>query len=89
MLSSGTSAITTNSTASVQLLSVPSQTLFKLLAIINEGTTAGFFSIDNGTTWARLPAGAEFGLRDIVVTGNVLVKRDSSDLSGIFGWAYN
>lgn len=64
------------------------QQLHQHLQIVNEGTVAGFFSVDSGGTFARLSAGGTLTLEQIgIVNRDVLVKRefDGSDLTDLFG----
>lgn len=57
MYSSGTTAVATSNDTAVSLITIPAGASYNRLVIINEGTVAGFYSIDGGNTWARLPAG--------------------------------
>jgi len=91
MLSSGTTAIATTDNSAVTLLAA-SETLHNHLTIINEGGVAGFFSIDGGTTWFRLPAGpSSISMDDVHLFDQaVTVKRitDGSNLSGVYAFAW-
>lgn len=88
MISSGTSAIVTNSSAAVEILPATPSTLFSHIAISNEGA-AGFFSVDAGTTWARLVAGTTV-LDDVtLVNVSIQIKRaGSTDMSGVYAFAW-
>jgi hypothetical protein len=86
--SSGETAISTSSDAEVTVLTL-TQGGYTEVVITNEGTVAGFVSIDNGSTWMRLPAGPSsrtFSVRGMLRMV-VKVKRvaSGSNLTGI--WA--
>lgn len=55
MYSSGTSATATTSASAATLITIPPGAAYNVLKITNEGGPAGFFSIDGGSTWARVP----------------------------------
>lgn len=93
MYSSGTTAIATSGTGNVTLVTVPAGGSFNRLLIINEGANAGFFSVDGGSTWGRIPAAAAatspvqiewFGRSN----QSVLMKRaGSTDMGGVYAFA--
>lgn len=56
MYSSGTTAIATASAAAVALMTIPAGASYNVLRIVNERSVAGFFSVDGGATWGRIPA---------------------------------
>jgi photosystem II stability/assembly factor-like uncharacterized protein len=91
LVSSGETAIaTTSDTAVTALAADTSQAYLTEVFIINEGTTPGFFSIDGGTTWARLPAGpssVRIALRQIYQGVKVKRVAGGSNLSGVYVWA--
>lgn len=90
MITSGLTAQTTASDAAVVVLTVPTgYGNFDSVTVINEGTIVGFFSIDNGNTWARLPASASLTIDRAPVLG-LQVKRvaGGSNLTGIWGFAW-
>jgi hypothetical protein len=91
MISSGTTAIATSGAGSVTLLSGSGS--FGQLVIINEGSIAGFFSLDSGATWGRIPGAATgssvtLGFRVTLQDPVVKVKRDGgSDMTGLYAFA--
>jgi hypothetical protein len=87
VISSGTTAIATTSDTPVQALTITGWV--NNVVIQNEGTIAGFASVDGGTTWIRLPAGpCDLTLHGPFQSPSVQVKRVAagSNLTGI--WAY-
>lgn len=98
LVSSGQTAKATSNNEAVALiaaLALPAAYRLQHLAITNEGAGAGFFSIDGGTTWARLPAGpaAAVVLDDLCLTrraGAILVKRveDGANVTGVYAYAW-
>lgn len=91
LISSGTTAVaTTDDTAVTALAADTSQAYLNEMVIINEGSAPGFFSIDGGTVWARLPAGpSSVRIQQRQAYQGVKVKRVSggTNLSGIYVWA--
>ncbi len=104
MINSGATAITTGGSDNpVTLFTVPAnysapsaagfpQNAFTL-TLLNEGSTAGFWSVD-GTNWQRLPAGpaqvtsaVPFGTSGAATAVQVKRVPGGSDLTGIWGWA--
>lgn len=91
MISSGTTAIATASDTAVTLLTI-NQTV-RRITIINEGSVAGFFSIDSGTVWARLPAGPSSVTIEVpetpITNRTVQIKRESggSNVEDVYGFA--
>ena len=90
LLSSGETALaTTSDTAVTAIAADTTQNYLNELVIINEGTTPGFFSIDGGTTWARIPAGpSSVRIATRQIYSGVKIKRvaGGSNLSGIWVW---
>lgn len=70
--SSETPVVTTTDAAVVAIADVP-QTC-RNVRLVN-GAVAGFFSVDAGTTWHRLPASAVTEFRSIHPITDVRVKR--------------
>jgi len=88
--SSGTTAIATSGDTAVDAIA-DGLVMERQLVLINEGSVAGFWSIDGGTTWSRLPANCAMKLdRNGAPFTGVKVKRvaGGSDLSGVYvsGW---
>jgi hypothetical protein len=87
MKTSGSTAVSTTSDTAVVAIAAPSNVndIDTSLIILNEGGVVGFFSIDNGITWARLPAGG-ISLDFINLNQGVQVKRvaGGTNLSGIW-----
>jgi photosystem II stability/assembly factor-like uncharacterized protein len=88
MLSSGTTAIATSGSGNVTAISattIAGRVSFRNVRVVNEGSTAGFYSLDGGTTWARLSASSIDVKRELTnAITSVLVKRDVSDLSAVY-----
>lgn len=90
-LNSGTTAVATNGTAAATLILVANPVTVNGISVVNEGSVAGFFSVDNGASWRRLPAQGSRTLpvhnAQLYISGNILIKRDpsaSSDMSGVY-----
>ena len=89
--SSGTTPLATSGDAAVEVLAANANAVYHHVRIINEGTAAGFYSIDGGTTWNRLPAQSvveDNGVK--VVNQAVEIKRvaGGSDLSSVYASAW-
>lgn len=90
MVTSGTTASSTSSAAAVVVLTATqtssvSATKFE---VVNEGP-AGFFSIDGGNNWIRLPASS--AVQDTAARGvnGIQIKRDgATDMSGVYARAW-
>lgn len=88
-ITSGTTATATNGDTAVTLLDT-SRSLVRRVTIINEGSVAGFFSVDNGANYARLPATSSV---TVILQSQkpcvVKVKRIASgtDLANVWGFA--
>lgn len=90
MYSSGTTALATSGAAAVTPSGFPGSS-YNVLTIINEGTAPGFFSVDGGNNWGRIPAGNANGPGTAIWRGRSnkapQIKRDgSSDMSGVYLW---
>jgi len=89
MISSGTTAVTTNGDTAVNLIANAEKAFVRRVWIVN-GAVAGFFSIDGGNTYAYLKASVtteiELPAPQPVV---VKVKRIASgtDLADVYGYA--
>ncbi len=88
MISSGETAVATASNASVTLIAAVAGQFFQQLVIVNEGSVAGYFSIDGGATWGRLPASARLDLSVRIENQAVTIKRitDGSNLADVYGF---
>ena len=85
-----TAQVTTTDTAIELVAAVPDAEVTGV-CVMNEGPVAGFFSIDGGTEWARLPAGGSPTLdRCLLINTAVLVKRvaGGANLSGLWGFVW-
>ena len=87
--SSGETAVSTNSNTPVTLIALAADELTTAITIINEGAVAGFFSLDGGTTWARLPAESTVTIPH-ETSKSIMVKRttDGSDLADVYGMVW-
>jgi hypothetical protein len=90
MISSGTTGISTSGAGNVTLITAGG-VQYNRIVIINEGSNAGFFSVDNGTTWGRIPAATASAPGFVewwgISTRDVLMKRASADMSAVFAFA--
>lgn len=85
MLTSGTTALATSSAAAVTVIDLGANIPYTANGLLLISAVAGFFSVDGGTTWARMPA-ATLVLQRVYVMGDILVKRDGvTDMTGVFG----
>lgn len=87
MISSGITAITTASDTAVDVLTLSGR---NCRLLITNGAVAGFFSVDNGTTWAPLPASTTLTLYGLQIETKVQVKRiaGGSNLAGVYAAAW-
>ena len=56
-MGSNTSAGSTSSDAATSILTIPAATRFNNLILTNTGSTAGFLSVDGGTSWHYFTGG--------------------------------
>jgi hypothetical protein len=89
MISTGLTALTTTGQQTITLLN--SLSPFATIVLINEGPTAGFFSVDGGSSWARMPAAAA-ATSPVVITiqntfNEVNLQVQGNNLSGLWAWA--
>ena len=95
MIATATTGVSTSGPGNVTLLSSAAGG-YARATIINEGSVAGFFSLDGGSTWGRIPAAAaatspvvlSIPLADEAFT--ITIIRDpaaSSDMSGVYAFA--
>ena len=88
---SGVSAKATVADAAVEVLAADDTMVFRHIRIVNEGGAPGFYSIDGGTTWERLPAGGVLTDDDVLIRNKaVQVKRvaGGANLSGVYAAAW-
>ncbi len=88
MISNGTTALATSGADSVSAFP-DGQATIHWLRIINSGSNPGFFSVDGGNVWCRLPATSDIQVNNLPATDSVavLLKRaGSSDLANV--WAF-
>jgi hypothetical protein len=86
IISSGITGLSTSSADPVTAIDMPDggfHRVMKNIMISNEGV-AGFFSMDSGNTWGRMPGNDVTILREVYLVGDVQIKRETSDLSGVF-----
>ena len=86
---SGETAKATSSNTAVEVLAATATAVTQIV-IANEGGVAGFFSIDAGTTWGRLPASHVTVLTvDLAQLPAVQIKRveDGSNVTGVYAYA--
>lgn len=60
------------------------------VVIINEGSNPGFFSLDGGVSWGRLPNNTAIGPLPVKFANNVIqIKRSAggANLADVYGWA--
>lgn len=86
MITSGTTAKVTSGPGTIILIPKDPQ-LHQHLQITNDGDVAGFYSVDEGGTFARLSAGGTLTIEQIgIANKDILVKRDGgTDMTGLFG----
>jgi hypothetical protein len=85
--SSGTSPIATTTNSAVQALAADAVNTYYHIRIVNEGAAAGFYSIDGGTTWSRLPASSVIKNDGVkIADAAIQVKRiaDGTNLSAVY-----
>ena len=93
MITTGTTPISTTNSSALQLLASASG--YGKIVLINEGPTAGLFSLDGGNTWARLPAAAAASAPVVITIENkyqpvnlqVMNAPGGGNLSGLWAWA--
>ena len=93
-LSSGTTAISTDSANPKTLIAAQSAQQSKYITIVNESAVQGFYSFDGGASWHYLPAAASGVPSSVTVYANVFpsgltVKRAASiDVTGLYASAF-
>lgn len=89
MISSGTTAVVTTTNTAVTLIAANVHPC-RNITIVN-GSVAGFFSIDGGTTYCFMAASSINTLNGVFISSvAVKVKRitDGSDLANVYGYAW-
>jgi hypothetical protein len=90
MLSSGTTGIATAGAGNYTLISAGGLQ-YNRLVITNKGTADGFFSVDGGNTWGYIPTVTSANAGSVewrgISTSDVLIKRISGDMSGLYAFA--
>ena len=88
-ITSGLTAIATTSNTAVEVIAAQANAgPYRHCRIVNGGAIAGFYSIDGGTTWERLPASTALTDDGVYIMNKaVQIKRiaGGTDLSGVFG----
>lgn len=92
MITSGSTPIGTNGSTPVQVMQSGGKGgPFRSIRIINEGPNPGFYSIDGGANWPRLPAGVTYVEDPITPTDlidvRIMVYPGMADISGVFARA--
>lgn len=91
MLTSGETAKATNGDAAVSLIANEGGAVVRSVTVINESAVGGFFTVDGGNTWPRLPANSAptVDLSESPKAVNVQVKREpgAADLTKVWAWA--
>ncbi len=85
--SSGTSPIATTTNSAVQALAADAVNTYYHIRICNESAAPGFYSVDGGTTWSRLPASSVIRNDGVAIVNKAIqVKRvaDGTNLSAIY-----
>lgn len=84
--SSGTAAGATTDNTAVTLISADASQDYHHVRVINEGSTNGFFSPDDGTTWHRLPAFTVIKMDLLISNSAIQIKRVSGgdNLSDVY-----
>jgi hypothetical protein len=85
--SSGTSPIATATNSAVTALAADAVNTYYHVRICNESAAPGFYSIDGGTTWSRLPASSVIKNDGVAIVNTAIqVKRvaDGTNLSGVY-----
>jgi len=90
-LSSGTTPLaTTTAEVVVTALVANASRVYHHVRIVNEGTVAGFYSLDGGTTWLRLPSQCVI-TDDNVTVDNVAIQikvTGADDLGSVYASAW-
>lgn len=90
-VTSGLAAKTATTDAAVEVIAAQAHSqAYRHCRIVNEGAVAGFYSIDGGTTWERLPASTALTDDGVYINNQaVQIKRvaggGSGNPSGVFG----
>jgi hypothetical protein len=89
--SSGTAPLATDGDAVLTVLAANANAVYHHVRIVNEGAAAGFYSIDGGATWNRLPVQSvveDHGVK--IVNQAVQVKRvaGASNTTGVYASAW-
>ena len=87
---SGLTAIATTTDAAVTVIANEGNAIVHEATIVNESAVVGFFSVDGGANWMRLPASSTtiIDLRHQPMTAVVQIKRvaNGTDVTGVFAW---
>src|SRR5688500_16849501 len=80
--SSGTTAIATTTASATDVIPAASTSCARHARIIS--AVAGFFSLDGGTTWDRIPANTPTTSYDVFPIARGKIKRDGvTDMTGV------
>ena len=85
--SSGLTAKATTTNAVTECIAATEAAVYHHVKIVNDGSVDGFFSIDGGTVWGRLPDASAMVLDGVTITNKAIqIKRvaDGSNLAGVF-----
>ena len=89
--SSGDTPTGTDGDTPVTLLDAHADRVFHTVRIVNEGAAAGFYSLDGGASWDRLPAECVVEDPRVRIENTAIqVKRTAggADLSGVYASAW-
>ena len=84
---SGLTPVATTTDAVETAIAADGSNDFHQVVLANEGTVAGFYSIDGGTTWHRLPSEHVTKVSGVLVSNVAIqIKRiaGGSNLSGVY-----
>jgi len=90
MITNTAAVATTSDTAEILLPLSNNKGWYALTIDNSRAAVEGWWSVDGGTTWARLGASGVVSEAQIYVSGNVMVKRvaSGSNLANVWGWMH-
>ena len=85
-LSSGTTAKATSGAGNITCIAANASNVLHHVKIVNDGSVDGFFSIDGGTVWGRLPDASAVVLDGVTIDNAAIVIKwnGATNLTGVF-----
>ena len=90
MITNTTAVATTSDTAEILLPFSNNKGWYALTIDNHRCAVEGWWSVDGGSTWARIGASSVISESQIYVSGNVMIKRvaSGSNITDLWAWMY-